>query len=385
MTDFSTPPSTLAAEPDAEMQQMLVDSARRWAERACTPEQRTLASQHATGCPPDRWRELAELGWLSIALTEADGGLGAGLPELSLLAEQLGRSLLIEPFVASGVLASGLLDRVAKGPLREDWLPAMASGERRVAWAAWEPDGSAELGQPSAVARPHGNGWRLAGAKGLMPGAGGADALLVTAQLDSDTSRIGLFLIESNGSGVTLKHHTLYDGRHAAELQLNDASGTLLQEGSTAEMLLVLNQAMDHGRVAHCAETLGTAQAAFDITLEYVRTRRQFGRTLGQNQVVQHRLVDLYVELQETRALCLEAAACPTPRAVAALGLRTGLVARHMWEEAIQLHGAIGMTEEYVLGAYVRRLALAADLYGSVPDYSERLAALSLETSLETA
>src|SRR5690606_12530591 len=123
--------------------------------------------------------------------------------------------------------------------------------------------------------------------------------------------------------------------------QLNDASGTLLQEGSTAEMLLVLNQAMDHGRVAHCAETLGTAQAAFDITLDYVRTRRQFGRTLGQNQVVQHRLVDLYVELQETRALCLEAAACPTPRAVAALGLRTGLVARHMWEEAIQLHGAI--------------------------------------------
>ena len=363
---------------DTEMQQMLVDSARRWAERACTPAQRALASGHATGCPPERWRALAELGWLGIALPEADGGLGAGLPEQCLLAEQLGRALLVEPFVASAVLGSGLLDRVAEGPVRERWLPALATGERRVVWAAWEPDGDATLRALSARAIRQGETWRLSGSKGLMPGAGGADALLVTAQLAGDASRMGLFLLEADASGLALGNQRLYDGRHAADLRLDDAAATLLREGPAADMLALLNPVMDRGRVAHGAETLGAAQAAFDITLDYVRTRRQFGRALGQNQVVQHRLVDLYVEIQETRALCLQAAAAPSPRHVAALCLRTGQVARHTWEEALQLHGAIGMTEEYVLGEYVRRLALAADLYGSGPDHADRLAHLSL-------
>ncbi|WP_423457174.1 acyl-CoA dehydrogenase family protein [Ottowia sp. VDI28] len=376
MTDLSTVDSALGS--DTEMHQMLAESARRWAEHACTPEQRALASDHATGCPPERWHELAELGWLGIALPEADGGLGAGLPEQCLLAEQLGRSLLVEPFVACAVLGSGLLAQVAEGPLRDAWLPALASGERRITWAAWEPDGSAMLSQPSVRAARHDSIWRLSGAKGLTPGASGADALLVAAQLTGDTTRMGLFLLEAGTPGLTLNHQRLYDGRHAAELRLEDAAGTLLKEGSSKDILALLHQALDQGRVAHCAETLGTAQAAFDITLEYVRTRRQFGRALGQNQIVQHRLVDLYVEIQETRALCLEAASAPACRQVAALGIRTGHVARHMWEEAIQLHGAIGMTEEYVLGAYVRRLALAADLYGSGTDHAERLTNLSL-------
>ena len=373
MTDFSVVDST-----DAEMQQMLADSAKRWAERACTLEQRATASDHATGCPPERWRELAELGWLGIALPEADGGLGAGLPELCLLAEQLGRALLVEPFVACAALASGLMDHIAEGSLRKAWLPALASGNRRVAWAAWEPDGGAMLSQPSVRATRQGNSWQLSGAKGLTPGAGGADALLVTAQFANDATRLGLFLLEANAHGLALNNQRLYDGRHAAELRLEEAAGMLLKEGPAEDMLAMLNQALDRGRVAHCAETLGTAQAAFDITLEYVRTRRQFGRALGQNQVVQHRLVDLYVEIQETRALCLEAANTPSSRRVAALGIRTGQAARHMWEEAIQLHGAIGMTEEYVLGEYVRRLALAADLYGSGTDHAERLTDLSL-------
>ncbi len=373
----------LAAEggADAEVQQMLVDSARRWSERACSAEHRAAASNHETGCPPERWQELGEMGWLGIAVPEADGGLGAGLPELCLLAEQLGRALLVEPFVSGVVLGTGLLACAAEGALRETWLPTLVSGEKRVAWAAWEDDGSATLGPPSALASRDGDAWRISGAKGLMPGAGGADAVLVSARLGEAASRMGLFLVEAHDSGLTLANQRLYDGRHAASAQLERAAGVLLREGPTAEMLALLNQSLDQGRVAHFAETLGAAQTAFDITLEYVRTRRQFGRALGQNQVVQHRLVDLYVELQETRALCLAAAARPTARQVAALGIRAGQVVRHTWEEAIQLHGAIGMTEEYVLGEYVRRLALAADLYGSEPDHGERLASLTLEVS----
>ncbi|MET4577746.1 acyl-CoA dehydrogenase family protein [Ottowia thiooxydans] len=365
-------------ETDTEIRMMLVDSARRWTERACTPELRSMTSEHATGCPPERWGELAELGWLGIAMPEADGGMGAGLPEQCLLAEQLGRALLTEPFVSNAVLGNSLMDAVAHGALRASWLPELASGERRVAWSAWEPDGAALLMHPSAKAKREGEFWRVSGAKGLMPGAGGADALLVTAQLAHDTTRTGLFLVETTATDMTLKNERLYDGRHAASVLMNNVKASLLQEASTEDLLQLLSQVLDRGLVAHCAETLGTAQAAFDITLDYVRTRRQFGRALGQNQIVQHRLVDLYVELQETRALCLEAAQAPQSRRVAALALRTGHVARHTWEEAIQLHGAIGMTDEYALGAYVRRLALAADLYGTSTDHSDRLANISL-------
>lgn len=363
---------------DTDIRTMLVDSARRWTERACTPEVRLMVSDHAAGCAPERWRELAELGWLGIALPEADGGMGAGLPEQCLLAEQLGRALLTEPFVSSAVLGNGLMDAFAQGALRASWLAELAAGERRVVWSAWEPDGAAMLVRPSAKAMREGALWWVSGAKGLMPGAGGADAILVTAQLAHDTTRSGLFLIETTDSGVTLKNERLYDGRHAASLCMNNANASLLREAPTEDLLRLLSRLLDLGIVAHCAETLGTAQAAFDITLDYVRTRRQFGRALGQNQIVQHRLVDLYVELQETRALCLQAAQAPQSRHVAALAIRTGHVARHTWEEAIQLHGAIGMTDEYVLGAYVRRLALAADLYGTSTDHSDRLADISL-------
>ena len=143
-------------------------------------------------------------------------------------------------------------------------------------------------------------------------------------------------------------------------------------------MLARLQVQLDRGLIAHCAETLGSAQAALEITIEYLKTRRQFGRAISDNQVIQHRLVDLYVEQQEARALCLAAAERPEPHLAAALGLRTADVARHTWEEAIQLHGAIGMTEEYAVGEYVRRLALAANLYGTPVHHAERLAALSL-------
>ena len=362
-------------------QRMLVDSVQRWAEDACAPAVRAQASHHASGCPPERWHALAEMGWLALPLPEADGGLGGSLTDVALLAEALGHALLVEPFVASGVLAAGLLADTAQEPLRAQWLPALATGERRVAFAPWEPDGCGELVPPQALASQDGKRWRLSGEKGLAPGAGGADGLLLAARIagaPGAEGQLGLFLVEAGASGLQLDDERLYDGRHAARVRLVDAQAHLVCQAPAQELLARAGRALDCARVAHAAETLGTARLAFDTTREYVGTRRQFGRALGENQVIQHRLVDLYVELQETHALCLAAAVDPSPRLVAALGVRMAEVARHAWEEAIQLHGAIGMTEEYVLGEAIRRLALAADLYGSGPQCAERLAALSL-------
>lgn len=359
-------------------QRMLMESAQRWCERANTAPQRRAVAEHPTGCPPERWRELGDMGWLGIALPEADGGLGAGLLAQCLLAETLGRGLLMEPYVASVALGSALMAEVADGELRADWLPALADGTRRVVWAAWEPGGDAEPSPPRTQATRQGDMWRLTGVKSWTPGAGGADALLVAAQMPQEPAAIGLFLVETAASGVTLDSQRLYDDSYAARVEFSNAPARLLRAAPSSEMLALLARVLDRGRVVHGAQTLGTAQTAFEITRDYLRTRRQFGHALSDNQVLQHRLVDLYVELQEAHALCLAAAQDPQPRLVAALGTRCAEVARHVWEEAVQLHGAIGMTEEYVLGAYVRRLALAADLYGTGPDCSERLAELSL-------
>lgn len=347
---------------------MLADSVRRWAGRACTPAERATATQHAHGCPPERWKEFAEMGWLGVALPEDAGGLGGSLADVCVVAEELGRALVVEPFVACGVLGSLLLADVASGGVREQWLPALAEGRLRVAFAPREAEGG------RTTAKQEAGRWTLQGDKALAPGLAGADGCIVVAS--TGEGRAGLFLLEA--SALQVQHHLLYDGRHAATLALRHAAANLLLEGTDAEVQARVQQALDRGLVAHCAETVGTMAGAFDTTREYVLARTQFGKTIASNQVIQHRLVDLYVEIEEVRSLCHAAAAAPVPRLVSALAARTSDVARHTWEEAIQMHGAIGMTEEYVLGAYVRRLALATSLYGDAHAHLARLAGLSL-------
>ena len=365
-------------ESDVELQQMLVDSVRRWGQGANGSEARAKSSQHVCGCPPERWRELAERGWLGLDVSEDEGGLGAGLTEVCLLAEQMGACLLVEPFVANAVLGRDVLTQFASPAQRAHWLPDLVSGERRLAWMAWEADGQALLRHPDAVAQRSSQGWTVTADKGWMPGAAGVDAVVVAARLADAPQRIGVFCLDSRSPGLEMPTTRLYDGRHAARLHATQVQAELLHEGPADEVLRRLQTVLDRGLIVHCAETLGSAQAVFQMSLEYLRTRRQFGHVLSDKQVLQHRLVDLYVEQQETRALCLAAAAAPDARTVAALGLRTADVARHSWQEAIQLHGAIGMTEEYAAGEYVRRLAMADRLYGAATDHAERLAHLML-------
>ena len=363
--------------PEVEERQMLADSVRKWAERGITDADRAASSAHPHGCMPERWREFAEMGWLGVAVPEADGGLGGGLPEVCVLAEELGRALVVEPFVAAVVLGGMLLADVASGSVRQAWLPALADGSRRVAFAPWEPQSGHDAGWVDMTAVRRGEGWKLDGDKALAPGVPGADGFIVAARTGSGT--LGLFLLKTGAASLRVREHRLYDGRHAGTLHLGGVDGDdLLMEGPEAEVLAAIERALDRALVAHCAETVGTMSAAFDVTRGYLTTRKQFGRPIAANQVIQHRLVDLYVEIEEARALWRAAAAAPGPRLVAALAARTAEVARHTWEEAIQLHGAIGMTEEYVLGTHVRRLALAASLYGDAHLHLERLAALSL-------
>lgn len=358
-------------------QQMLADSATRYLERGYGPAARTASAAHTDGCDPARWAEFAEFGWLALAIPEQDGGLGGSLVEVCVLAEQLGRGLVVEPFVAGGLLPGLLLAALPAGALRDSWLANISSGTARLAFAPWEPQARHRTAAVATLAEFRGSQWILNGAKSLAPGAAGADAFIVCARTGAGT--LGLFLIDAKASGLTVQTRSLYDGRHAASLVLAGVKDAhLLTEGADAEVLQLIDHVMDRVAIAHCAETTGAMAQALDITRGYLATRKQFGKAISGNQVIQHRLVDLFVEIEEARSLVRAAALSPTPRMAAAASAYIAQAARHVWEESIQLHGAIGMTEEYVIGNYVRRLALAASLYGDAHHHLERLAAESL-------
>jgi butyryl-CoA dehydrogenase len=223
----------------------------------------------------------------------------------------------------------------------------------------------------------------------MVLGGPGAQALVVSACI-ADRSDLGLFLLPADGLGQRLVAKTLFDGQQAAELTMDQAEGAvLLCRGERAGILNHLERAIERAALAHCADTVGAMARAFDLTRDYLGTRSQFGKTLATNQVIQHRLVDLYVEIEEARALIRKTAslfdnadietASERRRYVAAVKAFTAQAARHVWEESVQLHGAIGMTQECAVGAFVKRLALAVSLYGDEAFHLQRVASVSLD------
>ena len=290
---------------------MLADSARTYVARGYGEAMRAASMAHPQGCSPERWREFADMGWLALPLSEQDGGLGGSMTDICRLAEELGRALVVEPFVACAVLGPMLLAEVASASARSAWLPRIAAGATRVAFAPWEPGAGFNHEVIGMRACPGEHGYVLHGRKFLVPGGDGANAYLLAARLAAPDS-LGIFLLPADAPGMVLTRVTLYDGQHATHLQLDQVSVTeALLTGPAADTLVHLRRTLDRATVAHCAETVGTMQRTFDLTLEYLKTRKQFSRTIAANQVVQHRMVDLFVKIEEARALALAAAAAP--------------------------------------------------------------------------
>ena len=362
-----------------ENQAMLADSARKYAARGYGDAVRAVSLAHAHGCDPDRWREFAELGWLGLPLPEAHGGLGGTPADMCVLAEVLGRALVVEPWLSCAILGGGLLADAGDKAQCDKWLPALAAGEKRIAFAAWEPGSRFDATRVDARAETIAGGFKLHGAKELAIGAPGADALIVAARV-SGQEEPALFVVPGDARGLEMRAYALQDGRRAAHFRFDGVevavSARLARDIGVAS---AIELALDRATVVQCAETIGAMQRAFEITLDYVKTRKQFGRVLAANQVLQHRLVDLYVAVEEGRALVRAAAhAFSGTRVqrrghVAAAKAYVAQAARTAWEEAVQLHGAIGMTDEYVIGQYVKHLATSHTLFGDVDFHLERL------------
>ena len=368
-----------------ENQVMLAESARKYVERGYGSAVRAASLAHADGCSAQRWAEFAEMGWLALPLPEAEGGLGGSLADMCVLAEEMGRALVVEPWLASGVLAATLLTTAGCPEQRAAWLPKLAAGEKRIAFAAWEPGSRFDATQVGAHAEVVAGGHRLDGVKELALGAGGADAVIVCAkQKAADGSmQPTLFLIEAGAPGLALQGYAMIDGRHAAQVALrNVLVPTAARLGAEVDVAAAIAHAIDTAMVVQCAETTGAMARGLEITLEYLKTRKQFGKVLAANQVLQHRLVDLHVAVEETRALVRAAALVSGSSATerghyaAAAKAFACQAARTAWEEVVQLHGAIGMTDEYLIGAYVKHLAASHALFGDAEQHLERIAAV---------
>lgn len=378
--------------PDDDLRTALRDSVRRTLERSYPFEARCQAWRSPQGFSSEQWARFAELGWLGIGLPDDLGGLG-GLPEQAVLAEELGRALVVEPWLANAGLAGPLLaEAVAPGrPDQRELVARMARGESRLALAAWERQGRYDafdvVTTAERIAGDQGQGprWRLHGHKTGVLGGGSAQHWLVLARsagAQRDPAGLSLFVLPSGTPGAQVQALPTYDGRHTADLALD---GVQLPDsarvGDMGQAWPLVARAIDRATVLLCAEGVGAMERCFNTTRHYLGTRQQFGQRIIDNQVVKHRLVDMFVAIEQARAITEAAAqafdgdAALRERAVSLAKAFVGPAGRRVGEDAVQLHGAIGMTEDYDVGQASKRLSAAANLLGDAHWHGSRLLA----------
>lgn len=359
-------------------QQMLKDSARRYLETRCGFSQRGQDAGQA-------WSAFAEMGWLGMALPEDVGGLGAGVIESAILMEEIGRTLCLEPYWAVGLLAARTVLAGAAPAQAQQLLAPMIEGRTRPVLAHAEASARADLAHVGTTATAAGEGrWRLAGHKIAVVGANLADQLIVSARSAGavgDESGIGLFLVDPKAPGVAVTAVRLIDNRWAADIRLDAvlASGLVGEAGGAYAALLAGHE---YGLLGLCAEALGVMEAALWITRDYLKVRRQFGVTLSTFQVLQHRMSEMLIELELSRAMvhrALAAMSGPAAQRASALSAAKAHIGRSghfVCGQAIQLHGGIGVTEEYVIGHYFKRMTAIEHALGNSHFHIERLACM---------
>jgi alkylation response protein AidB-like acyl-CoA dehydrogenase len=342
-------------------------------------EARRAATEADTGYDEKVWGELAQLGALALPFAEEIGGVGAGPVEVGVVAEEIGRVLAPEPYVEAVVLAGGLVAAAGTPEQRSELIGGLVSGERLLAFAWLEPGRRWAADAVAVTATQGADGWRLNGIKEPVVQGARADTLIVSAAVDGGT---GLFVVAGDAEGVTRTGYRTHDGSRAAKIEFADAVATPLGDGG-ADQSAAIDAALDRARIASAHEALGASEFALTTTVGYLKTRKQFGVTLNTFQALTHRASDLLVELELMRStvswasLALDDGGSGHELATIAsqTWLTTGRASRVIGQEAIQLHGGIGMTAEYSVGHYTSRLTAIEHLAGDRAFHRARLAA----------
>ncbi|HZQ30444.1 MAG TPA: acyl-CoA dehydrogenase family protein [Mycobacterium sp.] len=363
-------------------QQLLRDGLTKFLSTRYDLEKSRAAAKSGAGWQPDIWRAFAtDLGILGATMPEDIGGIGGGPVELLVITEALGHALVVEPYVDSIVVGGGLLHRAGTAGATSV-LQEVVVGDAIVALAATEPDCGDRWDEVSTTAvRADDGDWVLRGSKIVVPAAPLATHLLVTART-SGADGISLFLMDSDAAGIEMHGYRTIDDRRAADIVFDGVRATALL-GAEGEAASSLDQARDEGAAAVCSEAVGCMRKVLADTVEYCKQRRQFGQPIGNFQVLQHRMVDMHMELEQAvsavylAVLNLHSDPAKRARSVSAAKATVGRAARFIGQQAVQLHGGMGMTEELAIGHYFKRLTAIQYEFGSTEYHLARYADLT--------
>ena len=364
-------------------QQMLRDNVARLMKDRCGFEARKGYQASPHGWSDALWREYADMGLLGAPFAEDDGGFGGGAVETMIVTEEFGKALALEPYLQTVVLCGALIKHGASPEKRAELIGKIATGELRLSFAHTERQSGYDLNDVALAARKDGAAFLLNGEKGLVGQGDSADTLIVSARLSGerrDRRGIGLFLVDANAQGVTRRGYPTQDGQRAAEIAFANVR-VEPKDVLGEDALPVIERAVDETIAALCAEAVGAMSEALSMTVEYMKTRKQFGVTIGSFQALQHRAADMTVALEQARSMmylatmmAAEEDAKERAKSISAAKAQIGRSARFIGQQAVQIHGGIGMTYEYKVGHLFKRLTMIDAAYGDADLHVRRLA-----------
>jgi len=371
----------------SEEQRLLKDGVERLMREHYSFEDRRKYRTEKLGFSEAMWARYAELGLLGLPFAEVHGGLGAGAVETMIVMEAFGQALILEPYFATVILAGGILRHGANEAQKSKLVPAIAEGRMKLAFAYAEPQSRYDLFDVETKAKRDGDGWVLNGTKGLVLHGDVADKIIVSARTAGSAREkdgIGLFLVDANAPGLMRRAYPTQDGLRAAEITLQNvriAAADVISDPAGA--FPIISRVADEAIAALCAEAIGCFAEMHAITVNYLKTRKQFGTTIGSFQVLQHRAVDMFVELEQSRSMATyatmmagESDVTERERALSAAKAQIGHSSKALGRQAIQLHGGIGMTMEYSIGHYFKHVTMIDASFGDTDHHLQRLASL---------
>jgi alkylation response protein AidB-like acyl-CoA dehydrogenase len=349
-------------------QEQLSDTIQRFVAKEYAVERRKAILESKEGFSREVWAKLGELGLLALQVPEEHGGMGAGAVEVLLAMNAIGKGLVLEPFLPSAILGTALVRELGSAEQQRSILPKLAVGELIVVPAHGETGARYDLERVATKAAAFADGFVLEGKKTVVLHAPAADLLIVSARTSGkvdDEAGISLFVVPRDAPGLSLRAYPTVDGRRAADVTLHETRvprSSLL--GAEGRAFATLSTVFDLGLAALCAEAVGALQASLDATVEYTKTRKQFGQPIGKFQALQHRMVDMFIHVEQARSMSfLAAMRCTDPDAavrrgaVSAAKVLVGQACRYVGQQSIQLHGGMGMTDELLISHHFRRLA----------------------------
>lgn len=371
----------------SDEQQQLAESLRKFLASQYGFDQRKAIVHSASGASEAVWSTFAEMGLTAIALPEEDGGFGGGAVDLMAAMEACGEALVVEPLLDNVGLAGRLVARCGSAGQRAALLPGLADGSRRLAFAYLEPGRRYDSAPATTTAQRSGDGWLLNGAKAVVIGAPLAHCWIVSAATPEGAS---LFLVDPAAAGVTASPCRTVDGQRAADIRFDGVRlGADALLGAAGSAQTAIDEALDFATALLCAEAVGAMRYAVDATLEYTKTRKQFGVAIASFQVLQHRMVEMHIHTEQARSMAIlaasrvdgtdtsPAAVRERQRAVSAAKVKIADAARLVSQEAVQLHGGMGMTEEMKVSHTFRRLTMLAQRFGDADHHLARFAKVS--------